>query len=148
MTEVHWHTEETTWRKSHLRVGYTLLVFVVTAIILSFFGRYVWLTIPFVLIGMAMIGLDVKKYRMRRTHMKDRDVVKLLKWNLLYDLISSGVLVSLISALLIFQYDSLMLAIGLLVWGVVSDQMSRVFQKRLNERVPLLHQLDLERRNQ
>ncbi|MCT4799585.1 hypothetical protein ACFO4U_14105 [Exiguobacterium profundum] len=148
MTEAHWHMEETTWRKSHLRVGYTLLVFVVTAIILSFFGRYVWLTIPFVLIGMAMIGLDVKKYRMRRTHMKDRDVVKLLKWNLLYDLISSGVLVSLISALLIFQYDSLMLAIGLLVWGVVSDQMSRMFQKRLNERVPLLHQLDLERRNQ
>ncbi|QPI67311.1 hypothetical protein IR194_12835 [Exiguobacterium sp. PBE] len=148
MTEAHWHMEETTWRKSHLRVGYTLLVFVVTAIILSFFGRYVWLTIPFVLIGMAMIGLDVKKYRMRRTHMKDRDVVKLLKWNLLYDLISSGVLVSLISALLIFQYDSLMLAIGLLVWGVVSDQMSRMFQKKLNERVPLLHQLDLERRNQ
>ena len=148
MTEAHWHMEETTWRKSHLRVGYTLLVFVVTAIILSFFGRYVWLTIPFVLIGMAMIGLDVKKYRMRRTHMKDRDVVKLLKWNLLYDLISSGVLVSLISALLIFQYDSLMLAIGLLVWGVVSDQLSRMFQKKLNERVPLLHQLDLERRNQ
>ncbi|MCV9901178.1 hypothetical protein OKS35_13705 [Exiguobacterium sp. N5] len=148
MTEAHWHMEETTWRKSHLRVGYTLLVFVVTAIILSFFGRYVWLTIPFVLIGMAMIGLDVKKYRMRRTHMKDRDVVKLLKWNLLYDLISSGVLVSLISALLIFQYDSLMLAIGLLVWGVVSDQMSRMFQKKLNERVPLLQQLDLERRNQ
>ncbi|MBG0918317.1 hypothetical protein [Exiguobacterium sp. SRB7LM] len=148
MTEAHWHMEETTWRKSHLRVGYTLLVFVVTAIILSFFGRYVWLTMPFVLIGMAMIGLDVKKYRMRRTHMKDRDVVKLLKWNLLYDLISSGVLVSLISALLIFQYDSLMLAIGLLVWGVVSDQMSRMFQKKLNERVPLLHQLDLERRNQ
>ena len=148
MTEAHWHMEETTWRKSHLRVGYTLLVFVAMAIILSFFGRYVWLTIPFVLIGMAMIGLDVKKYRMRRTHMKDRDVVKLLKWNLLYDLISSGVLVSLISALLIFQYDSLMLAIGLLVWGVVSDQMSRMFQKKLNERVPLLHQLDLERRNQ
>ena len=140
--------EETTWRKSHLRVGYTLLVFVVTTIILSFFGRYVWLTIPFVLIGMAMIGLDVKKYRMRRTHMKDRDVVKLLKCNLLYDLISSGVLVSLISALLIFQYDSLMLAIGLLVWGVVSDQMSRMFQKKLNELVPLLQQLDLERRNQ
>lgn len=148
MTEAHWYTEETTWRKSHLRVGYTLLVFVVTAIILSFFGRYVWLIIPFVLIGMAMVGLDVKKYRMRRTHMKDRDVVKLLKCNLLYDLISSGVLVSLISALLIFQYDSLTLAIGLLVWGAVSDQMSRMFQKRLNERVPLLHQLDLERRNQ
>ncbi|MBR3320565.1 MAG: hypothetical protein IKG04_01275, partial [Exiguobacterium sp.] len=130
------------------RVGYTLLVFVVTAIILSFFGRYVWLTIPFVLIGMVMIGLDVKKYRMRRTYMKDRDAVRLLKWNLLYDLISSGVLVALISTLLIFQYDSLMLAIGLLVWGVVSDQMSRMFQKKLNERVPLLQQLDLERRNQ
>ena len=148
MTETHWYTEETTWRKSHLRVGYTLLVFVLTAIILSFFGRYVWLTIPFVLIGMAMIGLDVKKYRMRRTYMKDRDAVRLLKWNLLYDLISSGVLVALISTLLIFQYDSLMLAIGLLVWGVVSDQISRMFQKKLNERVPLLHQLDLERRNQ
>ncbi|QLQ22792.1 MAG: hypothetical protein HZT42_11630 [Paracoccaceae bacterium] len=51
MTETHWYTEETTWRKLHLRVGYTLLVFVVTAILLSFFGRYVWLTIPFVLIG-------------------------------------------------------------------------------------------------
>ena len=148
MTEAHWHTEETTLHKSHLRVGYTLLVFVVTAIILSFFGRYVWLTIPFVLIGMVMIGLDVKKYRMRRTYMKDRDAVRLLKWNLLYDLISSGVLVALISTLLIFQYDSLMLAIGLLVWGVVSDQMSRMFQKKLNERVPLLQQLDLERRNQ
>ena len=148
MTETHWYTEETTWRKSHLRVGYTLLVFVLTAIILSFFGRYVWLTIPFVLIGMVMIGLDVKKYRMRRTYMKDRDAVRLLKWNLLYDLISSGVLVALISTLLIFQYDSLMLAIGLLVWGVVSDQMSRMFQKKLNERVPLLQQLDLERRNQ
>ncbi len=80
--------------------------------------------------------------------MKDRDAVRLLKWNLLYDLISSGVLVALISTLLIFQYDSLMLAIGLLVWGVVSDQMSRMFQKKLNERVPLLQQLDLERRNQ
>lgn len=148
MTEAHWHMEETTWRKSHLRVGYTLLVFVLTAIILAFFGHYVWLTIPFVLIGMAMIGLDVKKYRMRRTHMKDRDVVKLLKWNLLYDLISSGVLVSLISTLLIFQYDSLTLAIGLLVWGVVSDQISRMLQKKLNERVPLSHQIDLERRNQ
>lgn len=148
MTEAHWHMEETIWRKSHLRVGYTLLVFVLTAIILAFFGHYVWLTIPFVLIGMAMIGLDVKKYRMRRTHMKDRDVVKLLKWNLLYDLISSGVLVSLISTLLIFQYDSLTLAIGLLVWGVVSDQISRMLQKKLNERVPLSHQIDLERRNQ
>ena len=95
-----------------------------------------------------MIGLNVKKYRMRRTYMKDRDAVRLLKWNLLYDLISSGVLVALISTLLIFQYDSLMLAIGLLVWGVVSDQMSRMFQKKLNERVPLLQQLDLERRNQ
>ncbi|WP_214742926.1 hypothetical protein [Exiguobacterium sp. s48] len=148
MTETHWYTEETTWRKSHLRLGYTLLVFVLTAIILSFFGRYVWLTIPFVLIGMAMIGLDVKKYRMRRAYMKDRDAVRLLKWNLLYDLISSGVLVSLVSALLIFQYDSLTLAIGLLVWGAVSDQMSRMLQKKLNECVPLLHQLDLERRNQ
>lgn len=95
-----------------------------------------------------MIGLDVKKYRMRRTHMKNRNVVRLLKWNLLYDLISSGALVSLILALLIFQYDSLALAIGLLVWGVVSDQVSRTFQQKLNERVPLLHQLDLERRNQ
>ncbi|WDH76306.1 hypothetical protein PTI97_01900 [Exiguobacterium marinum] len=148
MTETHWYTEETTWRRSHLRVGYALLVFVVTAIILSFFGRYVWLTIPFVLIGITMIGLDVKKYRMRRTHMKNRNVVRLLKWNLLYDLISSGALVSLILALLIFQYDSLALAIGLLVWGVVSDQVSRTFQQKLNERVPLLHQLDLERRNQ
>lgn len=92
-----------------------------------------------------MIGLDVKKYRMRRTYMKDRDAVRLLKWNLLYDLISSGVLVSLISALLIFQYDSLTLAIGLLVWGVVSDQVSRTFQKKLNEQVPLLNQLDQER---
>ncbi|QLQ22791.1 MAG: hypothetical protein HZT42_11625 [Paracoccaceae bacterium] len=76
-----------------------------------------------------MIGLDVKKYRMRRTYMKDRDAVRLLKWNLLYDLISSGVLVSLISTLLIFQYDSLTLAIGLLVWGAVSDQISRMLQR-------------------
>ena len=92
-----------------------------------------------------MIGLDVKKYRMRRKHMDNQNVMRLLKWNLLYDLISSGVLISLISALLIFQYDSLALAIGLLVWGVVSDQVSRTFQKKLNEQVPLLNQLDQER---
>lgn len=145
MTETHWYTEETTWRKSHLRVGYTLLAFVVMAIVLSFFGRHVWLTVPFVLIGIAMIGLDVKKYRMRRKHRSNQNVMRLLKWNLLYDLISSGVLVSLISALLIFQYDSLGLAIGLLVWGAVSDQVSRMFQKKLNEQVPLLNQLDQER---
>lgn len=145
MTEAHWYTEETAWRKSHLRVGYVLLTFIVVAIVLSFFGRYVWLTVPFLLIGIAMIGLDVKKYRMRRTHMNDRNVVQLLKWNLLYDLISSGVLVSLVSALLIFQYDSLALAIGLLVWGAVSDQVSRMFQKKLKEHAPLLHQLDQER---
>ncbi|MGE6492762.1 hypothetical protein ACQKD4_13805 [Exiguobacterium sp. NPDC077395] len=145
MTETHWYIEETTWRKSHLQVGYTLLAFIVLAIILSFFGRYVWLTVPFVLILIAMIGLDVKKYRMRRKHMDNQNLMRLLIWNLLYDLISSGVLISLISALLIFQFDSLALAIGLLVWGVVSDQVSRTFQKKLNEQVPLLKQLDQER---
>ncbi|WP_214786146.1 hypothetical protein [Exiguobacterium sp. s183] len=145
MTETHWYTEETAWRKSHLRVGYALLTFIVTAFILSFFGRHVWLTLPFILIGSAMIGLDVKKYWIRRTHMNDRSVTRLLKWNLLYDLISSGVLISLISALLIFQYDSLSLMIGLLVWGVVSDQVSRIFHKKLTERIPLLNQLDQER---
>ncbi|MDE0563216.1 hypothetical protein [Exiguobacterium sp. B2(2022)] len=145
MTETHWYIEETTWRKSHLQVGYTLLAFIILAIILSFFGRYVWLTVPFVLILIAMIGLDVKKYRIRRKHMDNQNLMRLLIGNLLYDLISSGVLISLISALLIFQFDSLALAIGFLVWGVVSDQVSRTFQKKLNEQVPLLKQLDQER---
>lgn len=133
--------EEDTWGNSPLRISYTSLAFALMALAISFFGSYLWLTIPLVVIGIAMIVVDVKKYRMRRAHISERNLVRSLKWDLVYDLVNSTILISITVTLLLLKYDSLMIFIVLLLWVVFG----RSFQKKLSERVPLLNQLDQER---
>ncbi|OGX78805.1 hypothetical protein A6395_10260 [Exiguobacterium sp. SH31] len=128
--------EEDTWGNLPLRISYTSLAFALMALAISYFGSYLWLTIPFVVIGIGMFVLDVKKYRMRRAHISERDIVRSLKWNLTYDLVNSTILMSITVALLLLKYDSLTVFIVLLLWVVFG----RSFQKQLNERVPLVEQ--------
>lgn len=141
MKETRWYMEEDTWGKSPLRISYASLAFAFMALAISFFGSYLWLTIPLVVIGIAMIVLDVKKYRMRRAHISEQDLVRLLKWDFVYDLVNSTILISITVALLFLQYDSLTIFIVLLLWVVFG----RSFQKQLSERVPLLEQSEKER---
>lgn len=88
-----------------------------------------------------MIVLDVKTYRMRRAHISEQDLVRLLKWDLVSDLVNSTILISITVALLFLQYDSLTIFIVLLLWVVFG----RSFQKQLSERLPLLEQSEKER---
>ncbi|MFN3633224.1 hypothetical protein, partial [Exiguobacterium profundum] len=118
--------------------------FALIALAISFFGSYLWLTIPLVAIGIAMIVVDVKKYRMRRAHISEQDLVRLLKWDLVSDLVNSTILISITAALLFLQYDSLTIFIVLLLWVVFG----RSFQKQLSERVSLLEQSEKERQKQ
>lgn len=136
MKETRWYMEEDTWGNSPLRISYTSIAFALMALAISFFGSYLWLTIPLVAIGIAMIVLDVKKYRMRRAHISERNLVRSLKWDLVYDLVNSMILISITVTLLLLKYDSLTLFIVLLLWVVFG----RSFQKKLSERVPLLEQ--------
>ena len=140
MKATHWYIEDT-WGKSPLRISYISVAFASMAIAISYFGSYLWLTIPLVVIGIAMIVLDVKKYRMRRTHISEHDLVRLLKWDLVYDLVSSTILISITVALLLLQYDSLTIFIALLLWVVFG----RSFQKQMSERIPLLEESGKER---
>lgn len=128
--------EEDTWGKSPLHISYISLAFASMALAISYFGSYLWLTIPFVVIGIGMFVLDVKKYGMRREHISERDVVQSLKWNLTYDLVNSTILMSITVALLLLQHDSLTVFMVLLLWVVFG----RSFQRQLNERVPLVKQ--------
>ncbi len=80
-----------------------------------------------------MIVLDVKTYQMRRAHISERDSVRLLQWDLVYDLVNTTILISITAALLFLQYDSLTIFIVLLLWVVFGQS----FQKQLGERVPL-----------
>ncbi|WP_214890382.1 hypothetical protein [Exiguobacterium sp. s142] len=132
--------QETAWKKQQTRVGYIFLSVVVLAIVLSFFGKQLWLIIPLTLVGVRMLMLDVQKYQMRRTFLVDLATRKVLRWHLVYDIVSSIGLLVLVSGLLVFNQDDLYWAFGVFIWGTLTETVSR----RLNQHDPILRALELE----
>ncbi|TCI34030.1 MULTISPECIES: hypothetical protein [unclassified Exiguobacterium] len=132
--------QETAWKKQQTRVGYIFLSVVVLAIVLSFFGKQLWLIIPLTLVGVRMLMLDVQKYQMRRTFLVDLATRKVLRWHLVYDIVSSIGLLVLVSGLLVFNQDDLYWAFGVFIWGTLTETVSR----RLNQHDPILCALELE----
>ncbi|TCI24372.1 hypothetical protein EVJ32_14500 [Exiguobacterium sp. SH5S4] len=132
--------QETAWKKQQTRVGYIFLSVVVLAIVLSFFGKQLWLIIPLTLVGVRMLMLDVQKYQMRRARLVDFATRKVLRRHLVYDIVSSIGLLILVSGLLVFNQDDLYWAFGVFIWGTLTETVSR----RLNQHDPILRSLEAE----
>ncbi|TCI42930.1 hypothetical protein EVJ27_11845 [Exiguobacterium sp. SH3S2] len=132
--------QETAWKKQQTRVGYIFLSVVVLAIVLSFFGKQLWLIIPLTVVGVRMLMLDVQKYQMRRARLVDFATRKVLRRHLVYDIVSSIGLLILVSGLLVFNQDDLYWAFGVFIWGTLTETVSR----RLNQHDPILRSLEAE----
>ncbi len=88
-----------------------------------------------------MIGLDVSKYQKHRTHVSGKIKVKSLKWELIYDLVDSAILIVITVALLFMQIDTLTIFIVLTLWVVFGQ----TFQKQFGERMPSVEQSEKQR---
>lgn len=111
------------------------------ALIVSYFEGNIWLTVPLIVVGIAMIGIDVSKYQKHRTHESEKFKVKSLKWELVYDLVDSAILIVITVALLIMQVDTLTIFVVLTLWMVFGQ----TFQKQFGERMPLMDQSEKQR---
>lgn len=111
------------------------------ALAVSYFEGNVWLTVPLIVVGIAMIGIDVSKYQKQRTHVSEKIKVKSLKWELIYDLVDSAILIVITVALLFMQVDTLTIFVVLTLWMVFVQ----TFQKQFGERMPLVDQSEKQR---
>ncbi len=111
------------------------------ALAVSYFEGNVWLTVPLIVVGIAMIGIDVSKYQKQRTHVSEKIKVKSLKWELIYDLVDSAILIVITVALLFMQVDTLTIFVVLTLWMVFGQ----TFQKQFGERMPLVDQSEKQR---
>ena len=111
------------------------------ALAVSYFEGNVWLTVPLIVVGIAMIGIDVSKYQKQRTHVSEKIKVKSLKWELIYDLVDSAILIVITVALLFMQVDTLTIFVVLILWMVFGQ----TFQKQFGERMPLVDQSEKQR---
>ncbi|WP_214822380.1 MULTISPECIES: hypothetical protein [unclassified Exiguobacterium] len=133
--------QEDTWWKSPLRIKYVSFVFILMALAVSYFEGSAWLTVPLIILGVTMIGLDVSKYQKHRTHVSGKIKVKSLKWELIYDLVDSAILIVITVALLFMQIDTLTIFIVLTLWVVFGQ----TFQKQFGERMPSVEQSEKQR---
>ncbi|EPE60906.1 putative membrane protein [Exiguobacterium sp. S17] len=136
--------QERNWKKRHIRIGYALLTVVVLAFALLFFGRVTWITVPLGLAGIAMLISDVAKYRMRRMYLFDSAAQKLLRWQLLYDVVNTSVLTIMVGGLLIFSRDNIYWGFAVLIWGTFAEIVSRRLNRALQAHDPVLRALELE----
>ena len=88
-----------------------------------------------------MIGLDVGKYQKHRTHVSEEIKVKSLKWDLIYDLVDSAILIVITVALLFMQIDTSTIFVVLTLWVVFGQ----TFQKQFGERMPSVEQSEKRR---
>lgn len=136
--------QERKWKRQHTRIGYILLVVVMLAFVLMFYGRATWVTVPLGLVGMALLVSDVEKYRMRRSFLFESTAQKMLRWQLVYDIVNTSMLVMLVSGLLIFSRDNIYWAFGVVIWGIVAEVVSRRLNEALQVHDPILRALELE----
>ncbi|TCI43019.1 MULTISPECIES: hypothetical protein [unclassified Exiguobacterium] len=135
---------EREWKQRHTRIGYALLTVVVLAFTLMFFGRATWITVPLGLVGAALLASDVAKFRMRRMYLFDSAAQKLLRWQLLYDVVNTSVLTIMVGGLLIFSQDNIYWGFAVLIWGTFAEIVSRRLNRALQAHDPVLRTLELE----
>ena len=128
--------QEDTWWKSPLRIKYTSFAFILIALAVSYFEGNVGLTVPLIVVGIAMIGIDVSKYQKQRTHVSGKTKVKSLKWELIYDLVDSAILIVITVTLLFMKVDTLTVFVVLTLWMVFGQ----TFQRQFGERMPSVDQ--------
>ncbi len=88
-----------------------------------------------------MIGIDVSKYQKQRTHVSGKTKVKSLKWELIYDLVDSAILIVITVTLLFMKVDTLTIFVVLTLWMVFGQ----TFQRQFGERMPLVDQSEKQR---
>ncbi|WP_214754568.1 hypothetical protein [Exiguobacterium sp. s16] len=135
---------EREWKQRHTRIGYALLAVIILAFALMFFERATWVTVPLGLVGIALLISDVAKYRMRRMYLFDSVARKLLRWQLLYDLVNTTVLMIMVGGLLVFSQDNIYWGFAVLIWGTFSEVVSRRLNRALQAHDPILRALELE----
>ena len=136
--------QERKWKQRHKRIGYVLLTVVILAFTLMFFDRVTWMTVPLGLVGIALLVSDVEKYRMRRMYLFDSVARKLLRWQLLYDVVNTTVLTIIVGGLLLFNQDNIYWGFSVLIWGTFTEVVSRRLNRALQAHDPMLRALELE----
>lgn len=135
---------EREWKRRHIRVGYALLAVVILTFALTFFGRATWMTVPLGLVGIALLVSDVAKYRMRRSFLFEAVAQKVLRWQLVYDIVNTSVLIIMVGGLLIFSRDNFYWAFAVVIWGIVAEVVSRRLNRALQAHDPILRAIELE----
>lgn len=131
-------------KRRHTRIGYALLAVIILAFALMFFGRATWVTIPLGLVGVALLVSDVEKYRMRRSFLFKSAAQKMLRWQLVYDIVNTSVLIIMVGGLLIFSRDNIYWAFAVVIWGIITEVVSRRLNRALQAHDPILRALELE----
>ncbi|WP_214803477.1 hypothetical protein [Exiguobacterium sp. s194] len=135
---------EREWKQRHTRIGYVLLTIVTLAFVFMFIGQATWIAVPLGLVGIALFVSDVAKYRMRRSFLVESAAQKLLRWQLVYDIVNTSVLVIMVGGLLIFSRDNIYWAFAVVIWGIMSEVVSRRLNRALKAHDPMLRALELE----
>lgn len=135
---------EREWKQRHIRIGYALLAVIILALALMFFGRATWITVPLGLVGIALLVSDVEKYRMRRSFLFESTARKMLRWRLVYDVVNTSVLIIMVGGLLIFSQDNIYWAFAVVIWGIITEVVSRRLNQALQAHDPMLRALELE----
>lgn len=135
---------EREWKQRHTRIGYVLLTIVTLAFVFMFIGQATWIAVPLGLVGIALFVSDVAKYRMRRSFLVESAAQKLLRWQLVYDIVNTSVLVIMVGGLLIFSRDNIYWAFAVVIWGIITEVVSRRLNQALQAHDPMLRALELE----
>ncbi|MFL9651725.1 hypothetical protein [Exiguobacterium chiriqhucha] len=135
---------EREWKQRHTRIGYVLLTIVTLAFVFMFIGQATWIAVTLGLVGIALFVSDVAKYRMRRSFLVESAAQKLLRWQLVYDIVNTSVLVIMVGGLLIFSRDNIYWAFAVVIWGIMSEVVSRRLNRALKAHDPMLRALELE----
>ncbi|MCT4790600.1 hypothetical protein, partial [Exiguobacterium mexicanum] len=67
-----------------------------------------------------------------------------LRWQLGYDVVNTGVLIIMVGGLLIFSRDNLYWAFAVVIWGIITEVVSRRLNRVLQAHDPMLRALELE----
>ncbi|WP_215144417.1 hypothetical protein [Exiguobacterium qingdaonense] len=128
--------QEDTWWKTRLRIRYTSLLFILTALAVSYLENNIWLVVPLIGLGITMIGLDVRKYQTHRTHVNERHEVRSLRWDFVYDLVDSAILILITGVLLFMKIDTLTMFVALTLWVVFGQTLQKQFGERMSSVEP------------
>jgi len=135
---------EREWKQRHTQIGYALVMVVILAFAFMFVGQATWIAVPLGLVGVALLVSDVAKYRMRRSFLFESAAQKMLRWQLGYDVVNTGVLIIMVGGLLIFSRDNLYWAFAVVIWGIITEVVSRRLNRALQAHDPMLRALELE----